>query len=556
MNITKKYFPVIFMLLATLVIGSCGVEKQNYISKKHDETPKLVVGIVVDQMRYDYLYKYWDHYTEGGIKRLMNEGFSFDNAHFDYAPTFTGPGHASVYSGTTPAVHGIIGNSWFLKDTGERAYVTGDPNVYTVGSSSKRGKMSPRWMLSTSISDELVLQSNNRSKAVGIAIKDRASILPAGHKGEAYWYDRDENKMITSTFYRDNLPDWMNEFNDRDLPAVYVSKPWNTLLPIEQYKESIEDDNPYEGTFRGQEVPAFPHDLPAYADKAGNSIFTSTPFGNTYTFELAYATLEGEKLGQGEHTDLLAVSFSSTDAVGHRFAPASKELQDTYLRFDKDLAQFLSYLDREYGKENVLVFLTADHGGAHNPQYLADEGLPTGSLNRKKIEKMLKKELKAMYGFNPVRTLRSTQLFLDNDAITEKGVRPEQVQKDAADLMISVEGVAGALTADALRGGSFEDPIHQRMQKGYNPSRSGDVIYWVEPQWFTSSRSRGTTHGTPWSYDSRAPIVWYGWNIPHGNSTQPVGIADIASTVANFLNIPYTTGNIGQPMNDIIYGKN
>lgn len=547
-------------LLSASIITVCAVfafiginsEKQNS-PVSHYEAPNLVVGIMVDQMRYDYIYRYWNHYGDDGIKRLMNEGFSFDNAQFDYAPTFTGPGHASVYTGTTPAVHGIIGNSWYLKDTGGRTYVTGDPNVSSVGSDTDEGEMSPRWMLSTSISDELRLHHNMKSKAIGIALKDRGAILPAGFIGDAYWFDYEDIKMISSTFYMDELPEWVIEFNERDLPAQYVSEPWETLLPIESYTESMEDDNPYEGTFRGQESPVFPHDLPAYADTSNNGIFANTPFGDTYTFEMAYAAIEGEGLGQDEFTDLLAVSFSSPDHIGHRYGPASKEVQDTYIRFDREIARLLDYLDDNFGKENVLVFLTSDHGAAHNPEYMRSLGMPTGNYNRSEASEMLSERLTEIYGFDPVRTLRSTQLFLDHDAMHSHNVRPEQVQRDAAEILISIDGVAGALTANALRSGTFTEPIQQRMQRGYNPSRSGDVIYWMEPQWFTSGRSVGTTHGAPWSYDTRAPLIWYGWDIPSGNSTVPVGISDIASTVANFINIPYTTGNTGQPMNHIIY---
>jgi predicted AlkP superfamily pyrophosphatase or phosphodiesterase len=546
----------IFLLVTALfAFAIYGCNESESSKKPHYETPKLVVGIMVDQMRYDYIYRYWDHYGDDGLKRLVNEGFSFDNAQFDYAPTFTGPGHASVYTGTTPAVHGIIGNSWFLKETGGRTYVTGDPDVSTVGSDSDEGEMSPKWMLSTSISDELRLHTNMQSKAVGIALKDRGSILPAGFTGDAYWFDYTEVKMISSTFYMDELPEWVHEFNARDLPAQYVSEPWETLLPIETYAESIEDDNPYEGTFRGQERPVFPHDLPAYAEESGNRIFANTPFGDTYTFEMAYAAIEGEELGRDEHTDLLALSFSSPDHIGHRYGPASKEVQDTYIRFDREIARFLTYLDENFGKENILIFLTSDHGAAHNPEYLMDLKLPTGNHNRSETADRLVEDLTDIYGFNPVRTLRSNQLFLDHEAIREHGVRPEDVKRDAARFLTSVNGIAGALTAQELRSGSLIEPIQQRIQRGYNPSRSGDVLYWMEPQWFTSSRSVGTTHGAPWSYDTRAPLIWYGFDVPAGNSTAPVGISDIASTVANFINIPYTTGNTGQPMNHIIYGN-
>lgn len=559
-----KRIPIL-TITALFLISSCTPPETGKHRKKHYETPKLVVGVVVDQMRYDYLTKYWDHYEEGGFKRLLNEGFSFTNAQYDYAPTKTGPGHASVYTGTTPAFNGIISNGWYTRETGKTTPVVGDTSVETVGSDSKRGQASPRNLLSSTITDELRLHNNMHSKTIGVSLKDRAAILPAGFLGQAYWYDPDADKVITSTYYRDNLPEWMNEFNNRGLPAEYVSRPWETLKPIETYIESIEDNNPYEGTSLyeddpvKEDAPVFPHNLPELAKKEGNKVFMNSPFGNTFTFEMAYAAIEGENLGRGTHPDFLAVSFSSTDLVSHQYAPASKEVQDTYIRLDRDLAKFLTYLDDKFGKDNILLFLTADHGANHNPVYLKDKKMPADILNPEKNETYLREKLKSLYGFDPVVKLDDIHLFLDNDEILRRRLRPRDVQKDAANLLMTIDGIAGALTSDELRHGDFTDPVRQRVQRGYHAKRSGDVIFWFEPQWATEQWfpfvGKGTIHGSPWSYDTRVPIVWYGWDIPAGHSTRPVGVADIASTVAGFLNIPYTSGNIGKPMNYIIYGE-
>ncbi len=548
------------LLVTTIILSGC-IKKPdtNTDRKKHNKMPKLVVGIVVDQMRYDYLTKYWKHYSDNGIKRLMNEGFFFSNAQYDYAPTKTGPGHASIYSGTSPSVHGIISNGWYTRETGKTTAVVGDTAVETVGSKTRKGQASPHNLLSSTITDEIRLYNNKHSKTIGVAIKDRAAVLPAGLGGQAYWYDSEAEKIITSTYYRDNLPDWVNKFNERNLPAEYTSKPWETLLPIESYSESIADNNPYEGTFKGEESPTFPHDLPALSKTLGNSVFTDTPFGNTFTFELAYAAIEGENLGQDENPDFLAVSFSSTDLVGHRFSPTSKEVEDTYIRFDRDLEKFLKYLDDKFGKDEVLLFLTADHGANYNPLFLKDEKAHAGILTPMAMEAKLRKELKAIYGFDPVHKLDDVHLFLNNDAIRARKIRHELVQKDAANLLMEIEGVAGALTADALRFTTFSDPIRQRVQNGYHVKRSGDVIFWFDPQWATPqwfpTLGKGTIHGSPWSYDAHIPIIWYGWDIPAGSSTKPVGIIDIASTVSSFLNIPYTSGNTGKPMNHVIYGE-
>lgn len=546
------------LLLALFAAGSfltTDAKAQDQNNKEHYETPKLVIGIMVDQMRYDYIYRYWDTFGDDGFKRLVNEGFSFDHARFDYMPTFTGPGHASVYTGTTPAVHGIIGNSWYLRGEDRTTYVTEDPTVSTVGSDSDEGEMSPRWLLSSTITDELMMHNNQRSKVVGVSLKDRGSILPAGHIGDAYWFDYGNATMISSTFYMDELPDWAKEFNARDLPSQYLSEPWETLLPIEKYTASIEDDNPYEGTFEGQDRPVFPHDLPAYAEISGNGILANTPFGDSYLMEFVYAAIEGEEMGQDEFTDMIALSFSSPDHIGHRYGPPAVEVQDTYLRLDREIAKLLDYLDENFGKDEVLIFLTSDHGGAHNPEYLNDLNVPTGGYDRSTAREGLSERMEEIYGFDPVKSFRAIEVYLDREMIREQGVRLADVQQDVADYLIETEGVAGALTATEMRSADFTEHVKRNAQRGHNSTRSGDVMYWLDPQWFTGSRSVGTTHGSPYSYDTRAPLIWYGFNVPSGSSTAQVYISDIASTLANFLNIPYTSGNTGNPMNDYIFGK-
>src|SRR6478752_1715296 len=360
------------------------------------ERPKLVVGIVVDQMRYDFLYRYWDKYSDKGFKRLLREGFSFENNQYNYVPTYTGPGHASVYTGTTPATHGIVGNDWYSCETGLSMYCTSDQTASTIGSGSVAGQMSPNNLIATTITDELRLATNMGSKVIGVCLKDRGSILPAGHMpNAAYWYDGSTGGWITSTYYADKLPDWVTAFNNRKTAGKYLSQPWNTLRPITEYAQSTPDDNEFENPFKGEERPVFPHDLPKLRGTSFD-ILRSTPFGNSFTKDFAIETIKQEKMGQGNFTDFLALSFSSTDYVGHQFGPNSVEIEDTYLRLDQDLAELLEFLDKQFGKKNVLVFLTADHGAAHVPSFLKSRKLPAGSnspaLLRDSLEKNLQKE--------------------------------------------------------------------------------------------------------------------------------------------------------------------
>ena len=327
----------------------CGQKKSNLGNRGLKTTPKLVVGIIVDQMRYDYLTRFYGQFGDDGFKRLINEGFNCKNNHFNYAPTTTGPGHTSVYSGTTPATHGVIANNWYNKTTGKDVYCAGDDKYASVGTEADAGKMSPHRMVVTTVTDQLRLATQMKGKTIAVAIKDRGAVLPGGHTANAaYWYHGDEEgKFITSTFYMPKLPKWVDEFNTSNAAEKY-KKPWSTLKPIGSYLESGNDDNIYEGLFEGEKSSVFPHDLPKLWDANGKfSILSVTPFGNSLTADFAIAALQGENLGSDDTTDFLAVSFSSTDYVGHKYGVNSKEIEDVYLRLDEDLARLLDALDKK-----------------------------------------------------------------------------------------------------------------------------------------------------------------------------------------------------------------
>jgi predicted AlkP superfamily pyrophosphatase or phosphodiesterase len=295
--------------------------------------PKLVVGIVVDQMRYDYLYRYYDQYTEGGFKRMMNEGFNCRNNHYPYALTVTAAGHASVYTGSVPAINGVVGNEWFDVIAKQEVYCVEDSTVKTVGSSNTSvGKMSPKNLLTSTVTDQLRIATNFRSKTIGVAIKDRGSILPAGHTANAaYWFDSKTGNWVTSTYYMDDLPQWAKDYNAKKMPSVYLQKGWDLLLPADSYTQSSPDDVPWEGRLPGAKKPVFPYELAGFAGDAFG-VVTDTPWGNTITKEMAIEAVKGERLGKGKDTDFLAISFSSTDKIGHRVGPNSMEQQDDFLR--------------------------------------------------------------------------------------------------------------------------------------------------------------------------------------------------------------------------------
>jgi predicted AlkP superfamily pyrophosphatase or phosphodiesterase len=543
------------MSLFLLVLFSIPAFAQSQKDKPAGK-PKIVVGIVVDQMRQEYFYKFQERYTEGGFKRLMKDGFMMKNAHYNYIPTYTGPGHASVYTGTTPATHGIIANDWYVRSLGRTMYCAEDSTVTAVGGDAENGKISPRNMYSTTISDELRFASNKRSKVVGIAIKDRGASLPAGHLGDAYWFDNITGNFMTSTYYYDSLPTWVQKFNERKLAEKYSSKKWETLFPIETYKQSIADDNTFEGPFIGQEKTVFPYDLPSLMENNGGlGIIAGTPFGNTLTLDMAYAAIEGERLGKRGETDLLAISFSSPDYIGHRFGPTSVELEDNYLRLDRELEQFFNFLDKEYGKDEYLVFLTADHAVADIVDYMLSENVPAGNFNTRYILTQMRGFSILKYGEgNWISSFTNEQVFLNYDLAKEKGVDIEQMQRELAGFLLKFPGIKEVYTGTDMRRMDYLTGKKSLLQMGYNHKASGDLLLILEPAWLSSS-FKGTTHGTGYTYDTHVPIVFMGWNVPHGESSKYVTVTDIAPTLSMMLDIRLPNGATGQPILEIVDKK-
>lgn len=519
---------------------------------QHTEKPAIVIGLVVDQMRQEYFYKFEERYTDGGFKRLMRDGFMMKNAHYNYIPTYTGPGHASVYTGTTPATHGIIANDWYVKNLGRSIYCASDSTVQAVGGSASNGKISPRNMLTTTITDELRFATNKRSKVVGIAIKDRGAALPAGHLGDAYWFDSKTGEFMTSDYYYETLPTWVQQFNERKLAEKYLSQSWKPLFPIETYVQSIPDDNDFEGPFIGMDKPAFPYNLKKLmADNGEYGLISTTPFGNTLTLDMAYAAIEGEQLGKRGETDFLAVSFSSPDYIGHRFGPSSVELEDNYLRLDRELEQFFNFLDKTYGEGNYLLFLTADHAVADIVEYMKSERVPAGNFNTRFILTQMKGFTSQKFGEGDwILNFSNEQVFLNDKLAAERGIAIETIQRELASFLLRFEGVKEVYTAVDLRREEYLNGRKALLQMGYNHKASGDLLLILEPAWLSSSW-KGTTHGTGYTYDTHVPVAFMGWNIPAGSSTRYASITDIAPTLSMLLNIRLPNGSDGNPIHEI-----
>ncbi len=551
----KKVYALLMALLLFNPVVFAQKKVSGSASKKQTgnplNRPKLVVGLVVDQMRWDYFYRYYDRYTSGGFKRLLNEGFSAENTMISYTPTYTACGHASIYTGSVPAINGIIGNNWYDPELKKDMYCTEDKSVQTVGSTSDAGEMSPRNMLTTTITDELRLATNFKSKVIGISMKDRGSILPVGHSANAaFWYDGANGNFITSTYYMKQLPAWLEEYNNAKHQNRFYEKNWETLYPIDTYTQSTSDDKAYEGRFKGATNSSFPHKLTDAINK-NYDLVRSTPFGNTMTLDLAKLAIEKEGMGQGSSTDFLAVSCSSTDYIGHQFGPNSIEAEDTYLRLDKDLEAFFNYLDKTVGKGNYLFFISADHGAAHVPKFMEENKMPGGVVSNRQLASGLNKVIEESFKIQKsVLMVMNNQVIFDKPAIEKMDANFDDIKKTAIKYLKQQTGVLNAVDITELNGTTLPEVLKKRIANGYNARRSGDVYFILNPNWFDGGNT-GTTHGSWNPYDAHIPLVFMGWNVKPGKTNKPYEMSDIAPTIAAMLQIQMPNGSVGQPITEL-----
>lgn len=542
------------LVLSALLGVSCIFQS---FAQNKPERPKLVVGLMVDQMRWDYLYRFADRYGEDGFNRLLNDGFTCENAIINYIPTYTAIGHSTVYTGSVPSIHGIAGNDWIIQATGEPMYCTQDDNVIGVGTSSREGQQSPRNLLASTVTDQLKLATNFQSKVIGISIKDRGGILPAGHFADAaYWFESSSGNWISSSFYMEKLPSWVDSFNKKNLAEKYLKEDWNTLYPIETYTNSIADDNNYEGKWPGEESPTFPRKTSELMKDAGYELIKTTPAGNTFTLDFAKEILHREQMGKNPtgNTDFLCVSLSATDYVGHRYSLSAVEIEDTYLRLDQEIAAFLHTLDEQVGEGNYTIFLTADHAASYNPMYFTDQKGNGGYLFTRQIQNNLKEVLNAKFGSEAlVRSLTNYQVHLNYTLIDSLKLDEQEIKSTIINQLYKEPGVAYVVDMEGNQNMFIPQPIREKIINGYNRKNSGAIQIIAEPQWYAGTpRSPGTTHGVWSAYDSHIPLVFMGWGIEHGRSNKEVNSIDIAPTISSLLHIMEPNGNIGKPIVEVL----
>lgn len=538
----------VFVLLFSIIFNTLPAQPP----APDTQRPKLVVGIIVDQMRWDYLYRYYNRYAEqGAFKRLLSQGFSCENTMIPYVPTVTACGHASMYTGTVPAVNGITGNDWWDNDINDYRYCTDDSSAHTVGSTTlSAGAMSPRNMLVTTICDELKTATNSKSKVIGIALKDRGGILTAGHTANAaYWYDAKTGNWITSTYYMSSLPLWVSNFNAKKFTDSFYAKGWSTMYPLNTYTQSTDDNKPYENRIFGA---GFPYTLSQFIGKNYNPIVV-TPHGNTLTTEFAKSAINNENLGADNITDFLAISYSSPDYVGHSYGPNSVEEEDVFLRLDKELGEFLDFLDNKIGKNEYLLFLSSDHGAANVPGFLQEHKIPSGNVKSQLLLDTLNLKLNQKFGKNNlIEGLINYQVVLNKPLLDSLKINKKEIKDWVINYLLLQPGIMNALDLETIMQIPLNKTIKEKIINGYYPKRSGDIQLLYYPQWIDGFEKAGTTHGLWNPYDSHIPLLWYGWKIKPGKSHQEVFITDIAPTLAALLKIQVPSGSTGKVIVEIM----
>ncbi len=545
------------LMVFVIVVGSSGfLLAQKAVKQPVNATaPKLVVGIVIDQMRWDYLYRFAPLFkANGGFKRMMNNGFSCDNTQIGYTPSVTACGHTGIYTGSVPAVHGITGNAWYDGQLKRSVYCSEDKTVDGVGTKgASDGQMSPRNMLTTSICDELRLATNFKSKVIGVALKDRGSILPAGHSANgAYWFDSKSGYFITSTYYMNQLPEWVNNFNKRNVPDSLMNLGWTKKLKDEDYLNyATADEKSYENQPFGKEQTKMPYTLTRTATE-GFGKLASTPHGNTLTAEMAKAAVLAEGLGKDAITDFLAVSFSSPDYIGHAFGPNSWEMVDDYIRLDEELGKMFDFLDATVGKGTYTSFLSADHAVAHVPAFLKENKLPGGVISESKVSADLNSKIKEKFGIdNAIVSMYNYQVHFNRIKVDSLNINKSQLNAFVIQYLQKLDAVSNAFpTADILTS-PMPQVLREKLANGFFYNRSGDIQIVLKPG-YIDGNDKGTTHGLWYPYDAHIPLLWYGYGIKQGSSNREVYMHDIASTIAALLHIQMPSGNIGKPIVEVL----
>lgn len=546
-----KVLPIIILTLMTILKAS---GQGAYIPP---DKPRLVIGIVVEQLKFDQLEKFRDRLGDNGIKKLINEGTYFRNASFEYMLTQSAPGHATIATGAEPSLHGITSDNWYVPLKNELINSTKDMSVNPVGGSYESGLHSPLNLHASTFSDELSMASKKKSKIFGVGMTEKSAILTAGHSANAaYWFDNTTGTWMTSSYYIDNLPGWVNDYNAMSYAESYLNSSWNLLGPASNYSDCLPDSNIYETGFNG--LNYFPYDLKKIRPKWGSgskkdySLIRETPYANTLTTNFALKLIESEQLGQDDNTDFISVCYSATDNIGHRFGPSSVEMGDAILRLDEEVRHLLDYLNEKIGKRNVLIYFTSAHGISEIPKILESNRIPAGYFLQNQALQLLRTYLNAVYGEGDwVKGYSERQIFLNRTLIEDARLSLDDVQKRVARFLVQFSGVAAAYPYSAFEANDYSNGNLRRIINNFNPQRSGDVIVTLNPGWVEKEGDYVTNHNSPYEYDSHVPLVWYGWTVNRATVARKVNMTDIAATLSSLCRVPFPNACTGEPMMEL-----
>lgn len=518
------------------------------------DKPKLIIGIVVEQLRYDQLEKMRNRFAENGLRKLLNEGTYFQNASFQYLLTQAAPAHATIATGAEPSVHGITSDYWYVPLREELVYSTSDNSVNPVGGSYEKGLHSPVNLQSSTFADELKMSTNRKAKVFSVGLKENPVIFSGGHASDgAFWYDDVTGTWMSSTYYIDSLPGWVSDFNAMKYPEVLLTNPWTLLKPKEIYTDCLPDTNIYEMGFNGKNY--FPYDLDKISSrnrsKLGRdySLLREIPMGNTFTTDFAIKLIEKEDLGKDDVTDFLSICYTATDYIGHRFGPSSLEMADAILRLDSDIEKFLKYINDSIGKRNILLFFTSAHGISEIPGVLESNRIPSGYFRQNQALQLLRSYLNAVYGEGSwIKGYSDKQVFLNRTLIEDAKLSLDDVQKKVSRFLVQFSGVATAYPYSAFEMNDYSSGNLKKIINNFNPQRSGDVIVTLNSGWVEKDDNYVTNHNSHYEYDSHVPLIWYGWAVNRANITRKVNMTDIAATLSSLCKVPVPNGCTGDPM--------
>jgi len=559
---SRYYISRVVSLILLLNFFSCEVKKNEH----HPEEIRLVLQITIDGLRADLIERYQDRFIEGGFNYLLKNGAVYNNAHYQHANTETIVGHTTLATGTIPAVHGMIGNVWYDRTSGELGYNIEDPDALIIPSrdnitegtqvdpsqlAARTKGRSPKAILTSTISDEIFKSSAGQAKIYGVSGKDRSAVAMAGHTGKAFWYSADNGDFVTSKYYYNDYPDWVNDWNGQRMAENMAGYSWELLNELSTYKFKDQDDRPYERDLMGY-GKVFPHPFGKVEDPLLATRIIVSPYGDKLTLDFAKSLIVNEEIGKDDVVDYLSISFSGVDAVNHFFGPSSLENEDVILQLDHTLKDLLSFINEHIGLNQTLIVMSADHGMAEMPEYMSELGYDVGRIYSEDVITRVNEIGLDLYGIHDVaKAFFRPSLYLDNSKIKMAGLIVEDVEKAIAVELMKMEGISLAIA----RGGLCDmdkSPIYDQIKNNFHPSRSGDIYVAQEPYWFLFEKGAVVVmHGSPWNYDTHVPIIFAGPSIKPSSIQRLVHPVDIAPTIASKLGINTPASSVGNILREI-----